>query len=97
MAKYRVLVITLLVAGLFVWANPALADGIIIPDPPIWPEPPPMERTWLTIRYHRVSVEIKRLATSLVAEDAAEEAVVAKPAERATGLVGRLRTALRHG
>ena len=46
---------------------------------------------------HRVSVEIKRLATSLVVEDAAEEAVVAKPAERATGLVGRLRTALRHG
>ncbi|NLE99861.1 MAG: VWA domain-containing protein [Anaerolineales bacterium] len=59
MAKYRVLVITLLVAGLFVWANPALADGIIIPDPPIWPEPPPLERTWLTIRYHRVSVEIE--------------------------------------
>ena len=40
------------------FAQPALADGIIIPDPPPWPDPPPLEETWLTIRYHRVSVSI---------------------------------------
>jgi len=38
--------------------HPALADGIVIPDPPPWPDPVPLEDTWLTIRYHRVSVEI---------------------------------------
>jgi len=39
-------------------ARPALADGIIIPEPPPWPEPPPLRETWLTIRYHRVTVSI---------------------------------------
>jgi Ca-activated chloride channel family protein len=38
--------------------QPALADGVVIPDPPPWPEPPPLRETWLTIRYHRVSVSI---------------------------------------
>jgi Ca-activated chloride channel family protein len=38
--------------------TPALADGIIIPDPP--PDPmPPQEMPWLTIRYHRVDVTIE--------------------------------------
>ena len=40
------------------FAQSALADGIIIPDPPPWPDPPPLEESWLTIRYHRVSISI---------------------------------------
>ena len=40
-------------------ARPAMADGIIIPDPPPWPEPPLLRETWLTIRYHRVTVTIE--------------------------------------
>jgi len=44
-------------------ARPALADGIIIPDPPPWPEPPPLEESWLTIRYHRVTVTIEDQVT----------------------------------
>ena len=39
--------------------QPALADGIVIPDPPPIPEPIRFEDTWLTIRYHRVSVIIE--------------------------------------
>jgi Ca-activated chloride channel family protein len=39
-------------------ADPALADGIIIPEPPPRPEPVPLRDTWLTIGYHRVSVSI---------------------------------------
>jgi hypothetical protein len=31
-------------------ARPTLADGIIIPDPRPWPEPIPLEESWLTIR-----------------------------------------------
>ncbi len=47
-----VLLLTLLFAG------PALADGIIIPDPPICdPCPPPMAQ--LAIRYHHVTVTIQ--------------------------------------
>ena len=38
-------------------AQPALADGIIIPDP--LPEPVPLAESWLTIRYHRVTVRIE--------------------------------------
>jgi Ca-activated chloride channel family protein len=38
-------------------ATPALADGIVIPDPP--PEPWIEETPWLTIRYHRVDVTIE--------------------------------------
>lgn len=37
-------------------AGPALADGIIIIDPP--PQLPPDWSPWLTIRYHRVTVTI---------------------------------------
>ncbi len=57
--KYKILVsfVLVLIAFLAV-AQPALADGIVIPDPPPWPDPPPLEESWLTIRYHRVSVSI---------------------------------------
>jgi len=41
------------------FVSPALADGIIIPDPPPGLDPVFLEESWLTIRYHRVSVEIK--------------------------------------
>jgi Ca-activated chloride channel homolog len=40
-------------------APPTLADGIIIPEPPPWPDPPPLRDSWLTIRYHRVTVAIE--------------------------------------
>jgi Ca-activated chloride channel family protein len=39
--------------------QPALADGIIIPDPIPMPEPVPLRDVWLTIRYHRVTVTIE--------------------------------------
>jgi len=42
--------------------SPALADGIIIPDPPICeiaPCPPPLPMTQLVIRYHRVTISIE--------------------------------------
>ena len=41
------------------FVQPALADGIIIPDPIPMPEPIPLRETWLTIRYHRVTVTIE--------------------------------------
>lgn len=43
----------------FAFCTPALADGIIIPDPPPVPDPISLEESWLTIRYHRVSVTIE--------------------------------------
>ena len=48
--------VTLILLGILV--QPALADGIVIPDPPPFPDPILLEDTWLTIRYHRVSVRI---------------------------------------
>jgi Ca-activated chloride channel family protein len=52
------------VVTLLAVAVPALADGIIIPDPPPIPEPEPI---WLTIRYHRVTVTIEdQVATTRV-------------------------------
>ncbi|TFG50312.1 MAG: VWA domain-containing protein [Anaerolineales bacterium] len=42
-----------------VFSQPALADGIVIPDPPQGPDPVALEDSWLTIRYHRVSVLIE--------------------------------------
>ncbi len=44
---------------LAVTSQPALADGIIIPDPPPIPDPISFEESWLTIRYHQVSVTIE--------------------------------------
>lgn len=55
--KFFISLVLVLVAFL-AFAQPALADGIVIPDPPPWPDPPPLEESWLTIRYHRVSVSI---------------------------------------
>jgi Ca-activated chloride channel family protein len=55
-------------------AHPALADGIIIPDPPPLPEPTPLDQTWLTIRYHRVTVTIKdQVATTRVEQEFVNE------------------------
>ena len=53
----RSLPLVLIWAGLL--TQPALADGIVIPDPPPYPEPIPLEETWLTILYHRVDVVIE--------------------------------------
>ena len=53
------LAVFLALLGCAAFARPALADGIIIPDPPPFPDPPLLEDSWLTIRYHRVSVEIE--------------------------------------
>ena len=44
---------------LVVTIQPALADGIIIPDPPPIPDPISFEESWLTIRYHQVNVTIE--------------------------------------
>ncbi|OQY23120.1 MAG: hypothetical protein B6I35_04425 [Anaerolineaceae bacterium 4572_32.2] len=57
MIKIRVLATIAIVVLLLSLAPPALADGIIIPDP--LPEPIPLDESWLTIRYHRVSVTIE--------------------------------------
>ena len=55
---------------LFGAVQPALADGIIIPDPPPGPVPVPLEESWLTIRYHRVSVTIEdQIATTRVEQE----------------------------
>jgi len=49
-------------------APPALADGIIIPDPA--PEPVPLVDSWLTIRYHRVDITIEdQVATTRVEQE----------------------------
>ncbi|MEJ2446725.1 MAG: VIT domain-containing protein [Anaerolineales bacterium] len=40
-------------------SSPALADGIIIPDPPPPTAPVTSGQGWLTIRYHRVDVSIE--------------------------------------
>jgi Ca-activated chloride channel family protein len=52
------------ITALLLPAMPVLADGIIIPEPvppgpEPWPEPIHLRDTWLTIRYHRVSVNIE--------------------------------------
>ena len=68
MSKIKSLIITAVL--LLSIAPPALADGIIIPDPPPWPDPPPLEESWLTIRYHRVTVTIEdQVATTRVEQE----------------------------
>lgn len=57
---HRSLAAIIVIAGLLLaTATPALADGVVIPDPPPGPGPPPLRDTWLTIRYHRVTVTIE--------------------------------------
>lgn len=56
MKRIRLLTLFAVAAVWLSTAMPALADGIIIPDPPPIPMPEPI---WLTIRYHRVTVTIE--------------------------------------
>ncbi|HIQ01310.1 MAG TPA: VWA domain-containing protein, partial [Anaerolineales bacterium] len=64
MKGHRILAAIAAVMMLLATASPALADGIIIPDPPPIPMPEPI---WLTIRYHRVTVTIEdQVATTRV-------------------------------
>ncbi len=69
-AKLIPLLITLI--ALFALPIPALADGVIIPDPPICidcpvPPPPPRETPYLTVQNHHVTVTIDRqVATTRV-------------------------------
>ena len=60
LSKPKIIIsLALVLVGLFVFVQPAQADGIVIPDPPLIPNPPSLEESWLTIRYHRVSVLIE--------------------------------------
>ncbi len=71
-----ILGLLLLLFLLLTIAQPVLADGIIIPDPiPIpMPEPLPLRETWLTIRYHRVTVTIEnQVATTRVEQEFVNE------------------------
>jgi Ca-activated chloride channel family protein len=54
-----ILCLALVVGAVLCFTEPALADGIIIPDPPPITEPILLEDSWLTIRYHRVTVSIE--------------------------------------
>ena len=56
MKGHRILTAIVTLAALLGTAAPALADGIIIIDPPPIPMPEPV---WLTIRYHRVTITIE--------------------------------------
>ena len=56
------LALTVALAALLLAVAPVLADGIIIPEPPICidcPQPPPPQPVWLTIKYHHVDVTIQ--------------------------------------
>lgn len=55
MKRYWLLTALAVAVMLLAEATPALADGIIIVDPPPIPMPEPV---WLTIRYHRVTIAI---------------------------------------
>jgi len=67
----RLLATTIAAIALLLGAiQPALADGIIIPEPPPMPEPVPLRDSWLTIRYHRVTVTIEdQVATTHVEQE----------------------------
>jgi len=56
MKGHKILFSIATIAVLLATAAPALADGVVIPDPPPIPMPEPI---WLTIRYHHVTVTIE--------------------------------------
>jgi len=68
---YRLLItLAIIIVILLTTIPPVLADGIIIPEPPPFPEPIPLDETWLTIRYHRVTVTIEdQVATTRVEQE----------------------------
>ena len=72
---YRLLIATTTAAALLLGTiQPALADGIIIPEPIPMPEPIPLRDSWLTIRYHRVTVTIEdQVATTHVEQEFVNE------------------------
>jgi len=59
MSKIKLSVGVVLLGVLLSLARPVLADGIIIPEPPDWPEPLRLADTWLTVTYHHVDVTIE--------------------------------------
>ena len=67
----RLLTTTIAAIALLLGAiQPALADGIIIPEPPPNQEPILLRDSWLTIRYHRVTVTIEgQVATTHVEQE----------------------------
>lgn len=70
--KTKLIPLLIALAALFALPLPALADGVIIPEPPICidcpvPPPPPRETPYLTVQNHHVSVTIDRqVATTRV-------------------------------
>ncbi|MBN1219244.1 MAG: VWA domain-containing protein [Anaerolineae bacterium] len=66
------LLVLTLISSLALTPTPVLADGIIIPEPPICidcpvPPPPPHEVPYLTVEYHRVNVTIdNQVATTRI-------------------------------
>ena len=54
--KKRILLIPIVLLATLLTALPAHADGIVIPDPP--PDVPIVDVPFLTIKYHRVTVDI---------------------------------------
>ncbi len=68
----RIVILFLMLLALANLTSPVLADGIIIPEPPICvrcpvPPPPPRQTPYLTVQTHRVNVTIKdQVATTHV-------------------------------
>jgi len=70
MRRTRLSILIALLGMLFLVAQPVLADGIIIPEPPDWPAPVPLRDAWLTITYHHVDVTIQdQVATTRVVQE----------------------------
>ena len=63
--KTKIIPLLIALTALFPLPIPALADGVIIPEPPICfdcpvPPPPPRETPYLTVQNHHVTVTIDR-------------------------------------